>query len=126
MLNASKLPLATRVNAHSITFTYDTHGDKHVAGGPAGTKFLEGKATVNPALVHLITPEVGRVRRDANGKAQTYYMMTLPQRYSGRDPVCIQVDYMPGFQETITYHGYPSPAVVLYVLPRTLGGIAIA
>src|ERR1035438_1343518 len=39
ILAALKAPLAARVISAPITFTYDTHGDKHFPGGDAGTKF---------------------------------------------------------------------------------------
>lgn len=125
ILQALKTDLTARVNNHPITFTYDVHGDKHFPGGPAGTKFGGVKAVVNPALEALINPHIGRIRRDANGKAQTYYQTEPPQPYTNGQAVAIQVDYTAGSPDGITYHGYPRD-VVAYRLSRTLGGTAIA
>jgi len=126
ILDAIKTPLAAAVNTHPITYAYDAHGDKHFPGGPAGTKFTQGKAVVNPALQVLIGAQLGRIRRDANGKAQTYYYPLAAQGYTNGMPLCIQVDYAPGPPETITYHGYPDAGVVVLVLSRAKGGAAIA
>jgi hypothetical protein len=126
VLDALKAPLANAVNTHAITFTYDTHGDKHFPGGPPGTKFTGSKLTVNPQLVALIQPEVGRIRRDANGRNQTYYLTVTPKPYSNGMSVCIQVDYSVGLTtEGITYHGYPDSSVHVHVLSRTKGGTPV-
>ncbi|MGC2657185.1 MAG: hypothetical protein WA324_04340 [Bryobacteraceae bacterium] len=124
VLTALKTGLVALVNTHPLTYTYDTHGDKHFPGGPAGTKFTGTKLQVNPLLVALITPELGRIRRDANGSAQTYYLSSTPMMYTNGQQLAIQVDYVPGPPETITYHGYPR-AVTGYVLSRALGGAPI-
>jgi hypothetical protein len=125
LLTALKPALALRVGAHPITYTYDTHGDKHFPGGPAGTKFTGTKVAVNPLLVAMIAAQLGRIRRDANGAAQTYYLSAAPQAYTGGQALAIQVDYTPGPPDSITYHGYPR-AVTSYVLSRSLGGAPIA
>jgi len=116
--------LAARVNTHSITLTYDTHGDKHFPGGPPGTKFTAGKTVVNPVLETLIRAQIGRIRRDANGRSQTYYLSERPNQYTNGESFAIQIDYTAS-PEGITYHGYPRD-VRVYVLSRTLGGVAIA
>jgi hypothetical protein len=124
VLSALKPALVTRVNTQPITYTYDTHGDKHFEGGTAGTKFVGTKQVINPLLVNLISPNLGRIRRDANGNAQTYYLSEPPQTYTNGQQLAIQVDYSPGLVETITYHGYPRD-VTVYVLSRALGGAPI-
>ena len=124
VLAALKPALAARVNTQPITYTYDTHGDKHFDGGPAGTKFVGTKITINPLLVAKIAPFLGRIRRDANGRATTYYLSDGPTNYTNGQQLAIQVDYTPGPPETITYHGYPR-AVTAYVLSKTLGGAPI-
>jgi hypothetical protein len=125
VINAIKPPLALAVNNTPITFAYDTHGDKHFPGGPTGTKFTGTAAVINPQLVNLIRPLVGRIRRDANGTTQTYYLTTGPTAYTGGQQLAIQVDYEVGPPERITYHGYPR-AVTVIGLSRTLGGAPIA
>jgi len=126
LLTALKAPLAPMVNTFATTFHYDNHGDKHFPGGPPGTKFAMGKATVNPALETLIGAQLGRIRRDANGQNQSYYYTLGVQPYSGGKNVCIQVDYTAGPPDSITYHGYPDASVVVLVLSRSKGGPAIA
>jgi hypothetical protein len=107
-------------------YTYDTHGDKHFPGGPQGTKFNKPKTTVNPKLVALIKPEIGRIRRDAKGKDQTYYLTaTRGITECGGKPLTIQVDY-DFSKDSITYHGYPDDGVTKNSLSRSKGGPAIA
>jgi hypothetical protein len=125
VINAIKPPLAVAINNTPLAYTYDTHGDKHFPGGPQGTKFTGTAAVINPQLVNLIRPQVGRIRRDANGSNQTYYLTTGPTPYTGGQQLAIQVDYQVGPPETITYHGYPR-AVAVIGLSRTLGGAPIA
>ena len=126
VLNALKGALTAKVNSHPIEYSYDVHGDKHFPGGAQGTKFSQNKQAVNPELEKLIKAELGRIRRDANGKVQTYYLTTNSQPYSKNLPVCIQVDYVPGPPEKITYHGYPDDGIRVFALSRTKGGPAIA
>lgn len=131
-MTAADLPdLATRlralVNTYPIAFQYDTHGDKHFPGGPPGTKFVMGianKATVNTYLQNKIDPLRGRIRRDANGIARTYYLTEGPGQYTGSKKLTVQVDYTPS-PERITFHGYPDDSVTVYSLSRTKGGPAI-
>lgn len=120
-------PLRELVNTHPIAFQYDVHGDKHFPGGPAGTKFVMGnatKATVNTYLQNKINPLRGRIRRDANGVARTYYLTEGPGQYTGQNKLTVQVDYTPA-PERITFHGYPDGGVTVYSLSRTKGGAAI-
>jgi hypothetical protein len=124
VIDAIKPALALAVNNTPIAFTYDTHGDKHFPGGPAGTKFTGTAAVINPQLVNIIRPQVGRIRRDANGTKQTYYLTTGVQTYTNGQQLAIQVDYEVGPPEQITYHGYPR-AVAVIGLSRTLGGVPI-
>ena len=124
VINAIKPPLALAVNNTPIAYAYDTHGDKHFPGGPQGTKFTGTAAVINPQLVNLIRPQVGRIRRDANGTTQTYYLSTGPTGYTGGQQLAIQVDYEAGPPERISYHGYPR-AVTVIGLSRTLGGAPI-
>ena len=121
VLAALKPLLAARVNTHPITYTYDVHGDKHFDGGPQGTKFEGTKAHVNPLLTALIAPHVGRIRRHANGKVQTYYLTEPVQTYTRGQQLAIQVDYTPGPPDNIGFHGYPRD-VNAYVLSTTLAG----
>jgi hypothetical protein len=79
ILAALKPGLTARVQTHPIRYEYDTHGDKHFEGGPAGTKFRGDKNAVNAFLVQKIAPELGRIRRHANGKKQTYYLSDMPR-----------------------------------------------
>jgi len=122
VLNALKPGLVNLVNNHPATFTYDPHGDKHFPGGPKGTKFNGTKQVVNPQLVNIITPNVGRIRRDANGKNQSYYLTTngITQCPNG-DDLTIQVDFNYA-NDTITYHGYPDRNVLRHSLSRVKGG----
>jgi len=126
ILTALRPALATRVNTHPLPLTYDVHGDKHFPGGPPGTKFTDTKAVINPLLVAMITPHTGRIRRDANGKNQTYYLSMPQQPYTALNgpELAIQVDYLAGPPDSITYHGYPRD-VHAFVLSRTLGGLPI-
>jgi hypothetical protein len=127
---ALQTPLAALVNTHPAVFQYDTHGDKHFPGGPQGTKFNAGgvvqatKASINPLLTGLINPHRGRIRRDANGHNQTYYLTDSAKPWTVNGPnLCIQVDYV--YQpESFGYHGYPD-AVPVFTLSRTKGGAAI-
>ncbi len=121
VLDLLKLPLANLVNTHAATYIYDTHGDKHFPGGPAGTKFTAGRATVNPLLENLIIPEIGRIRRNAKGRDQSYYLTTGGNAHSGRSDITIQVDFTFS-SDTVTYHGYPDSGVTRYVLSRTKNG----
>ncbi|MEM9340696.1 MAG: hypothetical protein AAGA66_18325 [Bacteroidota bacterium] len=108
----------------AATYTYDAHGDKHFPGGPPGSKFNAGKGVVNPQLVALITAQIARIRRDANGNNQSYYY-TLPGIPAcGGDDLTIQVDYSYA-GDTVTYHGYPDDSVVAYSLSRVKSGAAI-
>jgi hypothetical protein len=121
-------PLRALVNTHPIAFQYDTHGDKHFPGGPAGTKFVMGttgtKAIVNTYLQNKINPLRGRIRRDANGVARTYYLTEGPGQYTGSAKLTVQVDYTAS-PEKITFHGYPDAGVTVYSLSRSKGGPAI-
>lgn len=125
IVNALKAPLATLVNTHPVTaYNYDTHGDKHFPGGTPGTKFSAGSNVVNPQLIALIQPNVGRIRRDAKGKNQSYYLTTTGIPQCGGKDLTIQVDF--DFEsDTITYHGYPDDNVINYSLSRTKNGAAI-
>lgn len=120
-------PLGQLVDDLPITFQYDPHGDKHFPGGPPGTKFVMGTATkntVNTYLENKINPLRGRIRRDANGVARTYYLTEGPGLYTGQMGLTVQVDYSPS-PEKITFHGYPDAGVNVYGLSRTKGGPAI-
>ena len=124
IINALRMSLATLVNSHPPTFHYDTHGDKHFPGGDPGTKFSAGSSVVNPKLRTLILPLIGRIRRDAKGKKQSYYLTTngIPE-CKGMD-LTIQVDF--DFEtDSITYHGYPDDNVISYALSRTKNGSPI-
>ncbi|UAJ08652.1 hypothetical protein [Polymorphobacter megasporae] len=128
VINALKPGLINRVNTTPITMTYDVHGDKHFPGGQPGTKFpvaAHQKAQVNTAIRALIDPVKGRIRRDAKGKNQTYYLTERPTTYTGAMSLVVQVDYIAS-PESIGYHGYPSANVPIYTISRTLGGVAIA
>ncbi len=120
-------PLRALVNTHPIEFQYDAHGDKHFTKGMPGTKFQMGtanKATVNTYLQNKINPLRGRIRRDANGVARTYYLTEGPGQYTGTLKLSVQVDYTPS-PEKITFHGYPDAGVTVYSLSRSKGGPAI-
>lgn len=107
-----------------VNYKYDPHGDKHFRGGPPGTKFTADKDTVNPLSIDLIRPQIGRIRRDANGRNQTYYLTAQKNAYSNGMDITVQVDF--DFRsDTITFHGYPDKGVKKYVLSRTKGGEAI-
>lgn len=125
VLTALKPDLLKLVNTHPASaYTYDTHGDKHFPGGPDGTKFTAGKGTVNPKLVNLIKAQIGRIRRDAKGRKQTYYYTLDGIPECGGKDLTIQVDY-DGLKDSITYHGYPDDSVRVHALSRTKGGSAI-
>lgn len=128
VINALKPGLINRVNTTPIPMNYDVHGDKHFPGGGSkGTNFpvaISQKAQVNAAIRALIDPLKGRIRRDAKGKSQTYYLTERPTTYTGRMSLVIQVDYI-ATPESIGYHGYPSDNVHIYTLARTIGGAAI-
>ena len=122
------------VDEQPAAFTYDVHGNKHFSGGTGGTKFVRmvGKklepvasTVVNPQLVSIITPLVGRIRRDANGRNQTYYLTHagITQCPTGYD-LTIQIDFNFASDE-ITYHGYPDNTVTAHSLSRTKSGRAI-
>ncbi len=123
-------PLRERVNTHPIKFEYDPHGDKHFPGGQkSDSKFVMGKATkatVNDYLRDMIKPLVGRIRRDANGIARSYYLTVVPGVYTAPSSLTVQVDYVPESQsEKIVFHGYPDASVIRHSLSRTKGGQAI-
>lgn len=124
ILDDIKPLLADLVDAHPVTFAYDTHGNKHFPGGPPGTKFTAGQGVVNPQLEAMIGPLRGRIRRDARGKDQNYYLTSEGiEECDGKD-LTIQVDYTYA-TDTITYHGYPDDNVAAYSLSRTKGGADI-
>jgi hypothetical protein len=125
VLAALKPGLTARVNTHPITYSYDTHGDKHVPGGPAGTKFTASRLVVNPTLETKIAAQLGRIRRHANGAKRTYYLTDVPTPHTNGQDLCIQVDYEPWPAEKITYHGYPRGTVTVKGLAVTLGGAPI-
>jgi hypothetical protein len=125
VLTALRPGLAARVDTFPIAYAYDTHGDKHFPGGPAGTKFTAGQGQVNPTLEAKITPLLGRIRRHANGAVQTYYLTDWPTLHTGGQDLCIQIDYVPDRPETITYHGYPRGTIPVKCLSTKLGGPAI-
>jgi hypothetical protein len=116
-----------RVDTHPITTcTDDVHGDKHFPGGLAGTKFTVGaganaKKDVNEFLKRMILPLRGRIRRDANGTTQPYYLTERPNDYTNGQNLVIQVDYVAS-RDAITFHGYPDANVRVYSLSRTKGG----
>jgi hypothetical protein len=122
-LAALKPGVVDLVETYGITFAYDPHGDKHFPGGPDGTKFRGTKAEVNPFIVDMIRPLVGRIRRHANGQNKTYYLTSGPNKYTNGQAMAVQVDYVYS-PEKIGYHGYPRD-VTAYTLSETLGGPAI-
>lgn len=124
VLDALRIPLTNLVNNHPSTYNYDPHGAKHFPGGPAGTKFTAGSGVVNPQLVALIQPEIGRIRRDARGNNQSYYFTAAGIAQCGNSDLTIQVDF-DFASDSITYHGYPDNGVVVYALSRTKNGAAI-
>ena len=127
ILEALRPELRQLVNNVLATFTYDTHGDKHFPGGPPGTKFRQGSvaAVVNPVLEGIITPLVGRIRRDARGANANYYLTQsgIPQCPAGYGHLTIQITFNPASDE-INYHGYPDTNVA-HSLSRSKGGPAI-
>lgn len=125
IVDALKPQLTTRIDTQPIPLIYDVHGDKHFAGGPAGTKFSGAKTVVNPFIEELVAPLAGRIRRDAAGRTApyTYYLTARPNQYTGKQSLVVQIDYTPS-PESLTYHGYPAD-VTAYVLSRTLAGAAI-
>jgi hypothetical protein len=112
------------VETTQAEYIYDTHGDRHFPGGPPGTKFLSGKTVVNPKLEEIINPHIGQIRRDANGKEQSYYLTKSGIPECGNSNLTIQVDFNAA-TDTITYHGYPDNNVTKYVLSRTKTGPSI-
>ena len=126
VINALKPDLVKLVNTHPAkAYTYDSHGDKHFPGGPDGTKFTAGKSTVNPKLVNLIRPQLGRIRRDAKGANQTYYYTLDGIPECGGKDLTIQIDYN-AREDSIGYHGYPDASVTVHSLSRSKGGSAIS
>jgi hypothetical protein len=107
------------VNDHDLQFDFDSHGEKHFSGN--GTRFTQGKGVVNPALINLIRPHIGRIRRDAKGRTQTYYLTAPPQVYTGGRELRIQADYIFGRNDKIVFHGYPCD-VTAFTLSRTIAG----
>lgn len=116
--------LTDLVDTQAPNFTYDSHGDKHFAGG-SGTKFTAGKGTVNPILEGLLAAEIGRLRRHAAGTKTTYYYTgaSIDQCPADHD-LTIQLTYDPA-SDTIDYHGYPDDSVTVYSLSTSKGGAAI-
>lgn len=125
ILTKLKPGLTARVNTTAMAYSYDVHGEKHFPGGPKGTKFNAGKDVVNPILQALIDGQRGRIRRDAKGTKQSYYLTSGAIPQSGGSNICIQVDYLP-HPELITFHGYPDDGVVVLSLSRQKCGVAIA
>ncbi len=149
---AAALPAA--INTVQPTYTYWPHGDKHFPRGTDGTKFATPlpltetsvKDAVNRLLEQLIRPEIGRIRRNANGQDLTYYytvnsadtnptdaqtsknledFLTISKRDSRITeiyPLTIQVDYFVGPPEVFRYHGYPDNGVIRYSLARFKNG----
>lgn len=116
--------LENLVNTLPPAFEYDTHGDKHF-GGKIGTNFTAGKGVVNHAIEELIAPLIGRIRRDANGHNQTYYLTApaiahCPKGYN----LTVQIDYVYA-GDRVCYHGYPDDNMRKFVLSRSKGGEAI-
>ena len=131
LLLALQNPLAALVNTHPAVFEYDTHGDKHFPPSGNGTQFNAAggvqatKPSINPLLTGLINPHRGRIRRDANGRNQTYHLTDFPKAWTANGPnLCIQVDYVYAPREYFGYHGYPD-AMAVFTLSRTKGGAAI-
>ena len=130
MKRAELLPKLKTALLHLINtqpakvYTYDTHGDKHFPGGVDGSKFTKEKSVVNPKLVALIAPVLGRIRRDAKGHNQSYYLTTAGIPECGGKHLTIQVDYNFA-NDSIMYHGYPDASVTTYSLSRSKGGSAI-
>lgn len=103
--------LRNRVNSTRPKYEYDKHGDNHFPGGGSGTKFTATQKVVNPTIESLITPEIGRIRRDANGQKVTYYYMTRVSTYCNHgNEITIQLTYDPAKDE-VEYHGYPDTPV---------------
>jgi len=128
ILTTLRPTLAQIIDTEAPTFVYDTHGDKHFPNGPAGTKFTAGRDTVNPILEGIILPEIGRIRRNADGANATYYLTQagIDQCPEGHD-LTIQVDFIYNEYgiDTISYHGYPDDSVTRYSLARDKGGTDI-
>ncbi len=125
ILNKLKPALLIQINTRPASaYTYDTHGDKHFPGGSDGSKFTKDKSTVNPKLVAFITPVLGRIRRDAKGKNQSYYLTNAGIPECGGKHLTIQVDFNYA-NDSIMYHGYPDASVTVYSLSRAKGGTAI-
>jgi hypothetical protein len=128
LLTELRPELATVIDTEAPTFTYDTHGDKHFPGGPQGTKFSAAAGTVNPILEGIILPNIGRIRRNANGANATYYLTQagINECPNGQD-LTIQVDFIYNDYaiDTISYHGYPDDSVTRYSLARDKGGTDI-
>jgi hypothetical protein len=127
LLDRLKPLLTTRVSTHPIRYDYETNGDKHFPGGPAGTKFTAGKDVVNPFLQGLMGQHLGRIRRYATGRRgnQNLYLTDGPNRYTNNMDLTIQITYILGPPERIAYHGYPDASVTRHVLAPSKGGTAI-
>jgi hypothetical protein len=121
ILEFLKTALEEQVSTSPINYAYDTHGDKHFPGGPPGTKFTANKNVVNPKLVNLITSYKGHIRRDANGKDQTYYFTGQAIPESLGKNITIQVSFCYD-SDTLTYHGYPDDGVTRHGLSRVKNG----
>jgi hypothetical protein len=119
--------LTTAVNTTVPPYTLDAHAiPKHYQGGTAKwhNKFTANMATVNPILTTAITAEIGRIRRDANGNNQTYYLIMGHIAQSQGFNVTIQADY--NFAaDSVGYHGYPDNNAPVLKLARTKAGAAI-
>jgi hypothetical protein len=127
IIDLLKDDLANRVNTDVPAYTYDTHGDKHFPGGAHGSKFTANQATVNPLIRGLITPEIGRIRRDARGRNKNYYF-TIAQATHGiahcPNDLTIQITYKYATDE-IEYHGYPDGNILAYSLATAKNGADI-
>lgn len=120
-----QLRLIDLVQDTVIKMAYDGHGDKHFVGGSAGTKFNGRRENVNLFIQGLIAPLKGRIRSDANGRNQTYYLTAPPNDFTNGNSLVVQLDYVFAPEEKLGYHGYPSEKVQFHRLSRTYQGAPI-
>ncbi|MEH2399840.1 eCIS core domain-containing protein [Nostoc sp.] len=121
VLTFLKPALEQTVDTKVPHYVYDTHGDKHFQGGPQGTKFQGDSQAVNPKLENLITSEIGRIRRHANGRDENYYYTLAGVAECRGMDLTIQLTYSAA-SDTVNYHGYPDNSVIKHRLSDTKGG----